>query len=661
MRLGIVGCGAAARLCHLPPLTNDGPFLLTALVDRVIEHAVTAADHYRELRGHLRGPGNPVAVLDSVEAALPDIDAAVVATPHATHADVAERLLRAGKHVLVEKPLALTPAECARIGRAAREGSATVVPAHVRRLFPAARWVLDLLQDGTLGEVTDVTWQEGRSYDWPLLTDFMFAPPEAGGGVLADTGPHVFDMLYRWFGGPVQLIRYADNSAGGAESEVHATVRFGAMTAAIELSRLRELPNVCVLHGTAGSLTVGTGFSTSFVHRDARGRIVGQGPVPVPPRTSDSWEGLFRGQLEEFHRAVEGGTRDYATFEDAVATVNLLHDCRTGTPAKLPRPWEGRLSGGPGRAARVAVTGATGFIGAHVLDRLVADGVPCVAVVRDLARLARISHLDARRLTHVRTDIRDVSALTRVFEGCDVVVHTVYGSGGEAAEQWSVTVEGTAAVLDAAAAAGVRRLVYVGTVAVYDTTGVLVLDEDTPMLPTRPGDLEYAQQKLAAERLVAAAAGGKPEVVSIQPTVVYGPWSPAWTVGPLRRLLEGTADLPAGNAGGICNAVHVHDVAAAIATLAWAPRADGQRLLISGPEPVRWGTFYDAYRAMLDLTQPVAPHHGRNLPEWESNLYSAEVTVRNDRLASFGFRPCIGFADGMAQVSEWVRWEGSLR
>ncbi|MEU3169767.1 NAD-dependent epimerase/dehydratase family protein [Streptosporangium sp. NPDC006930] len=659
MKIGIVGCGAAARLCHLQGLTHDGPFLLTALVDRVLSHAVTAAEHHRELRD----ADHPVAVLTSVEAALPYIDAAVVATPHATHADVAEQLLRAGKHVLVEKPLALTPDECTRIRYAAQQGSATVVPAYVRRLFPAAQWVLDLLDTGKLGDVVRVTWREGRPYDWPLLTGFMFDAPSAGGGVLADTGPHVFDMLYHWFGGPVQLIRFEDNSAGGADSEARATVRFGSVTAEIEISRLRELPNECVIHGTAGSLTVGTGLSASFVHLDAAGHAVGQGPVPTSPRTKDSWEGLFHGQFEEFHRAVKGDATEYATFEDAVTTVNLLHECRTTSPEKLSRPWEARPGQrpdpDPDPAGRVAVTGATGFIGAHVVDRLVAEGVSCVAVVRDLARLARLSHLDPRKLTHVRTDIRDVSALTEAFTGCDVVIHTVHGSSGDTTEQWSVTVEGTQAVLDAAAAAKVRRLVYVGTVATYDTADVRDLNEDTPMLPTRANDLEYAQQKLAAERLVLAAAK-KPEVVSIQPTVVYGPWSPAWTLGPIRRLVEGRVNLPTGDTPGLCNAVHVHDVAAAVTTLARAPHVDGRRFLVSGPEPVKWGEFYDAYRQMLNLAPPTG-YHGRELPDWERRLYSDEAVVHCDRLASLGFRPRIGFAEGMTHTAEWAHWAGLLR
>jgi len=49
-RLGIVGCGAAARRCHVPALVGDGPFRLTALVDAVPGHATAAAEHYGKLR-----------------------------------------------------------------------------------------------------------------------------------------------------------------------------------------------------------------------------------------------------------------------------------------------------------------------------------------------------------------------------------------------------------------------------------------------------------------------------------------------------------------------------------------------------------------------------------------------------------------------------------
>jgi nucleoside-diphosphate-sugar epimerase len=250
--------------------------------------------------------------------------------------------------------------------------------------------------------------------------------------------------------------------------------------------------------------------------------------------------------------------------------------------------------------------------------------------------------------------------LAAALAGSDVVVHTVYGGEGDAAEQWAVGVDGTRAVLAAARRAGVRRFVQIDTVAVHDTgraTGGR-LDEDTPLLDPDPADRGYAQQKLAARRMVLAAAG-ELEVSCVAPTVVYGPWAPSWTLAPLRRLAAG-ADLPTGEGPGICNALHVHDLAAALAELAAAPGPVPDRLLVSGPEAVPWGRFYDAYRDMLGLPRSGSVGGG-SAEDWERPLYADATVVRTDRLRAAGFSPRIGFADGMAQVAAWARWAGMAR
>ena len=165
------------------------------------------------------------------------------------------------------------------------------------------------------------------------------------------------------------------------------------------------------------------------------------------------------------------------------------------------------------------------------------------------------------------------------------------------------------------------------------------------------------QQKLAAERLVLVACGGAMEIVVLQPTVVYGPWSSIWTLRPLRGLRPGNDLFPSGPGGGVCNAVHVHDVAEAAHWLASAPDVDGLRLLVSGPETLSWGTYYDAYRQLLG----VVPHGRHDDPGWEDRyrfLFGARSVVRTDRLASLGFQPRVGFDEGMKHLAVWAQWAG---
>jgi nucleoside-diphosphate-sugar epimerase len=254
----------------------------------------------------------------------------------------------------------------------------------------------------------------------------------------------------------------------------------------------------------------------------------------------------------------------------------------------------------------------------------------------------------------VLVDVRDTAALTDAFRGCDAVVHAAYGTGGEPAERWSVTVDGTQSVLDAVTAARVDRLVHLSSMSVYDTTDVSLIDEDTPSVSSDPGDLSYARQKAAAERLLLDRAGDRLDLVCLQPSVVYGPWSPTWTLRPLRNLAEDNECLPSGG-GGICNAVHVHDVADAVAHLLAGPAPSERRFLLSGPVLTTWGAFYDHYRDMLRLPRLDLPD-SEGWPDRYREYYARKVEVDSSRLAAAGFRPTVRLDEGMAQVGAWATW-----
>jgi predicted dehydrogenase/nucleoside-diphosphate-sugar epimerase len=655
MRLGIVGCGGAARKLHLPALAGNRSFRLTALVDTVRAHAQATADQYRDL-------AQAVLVTDDLTEALDHIDAAVIASASGFHAEIATTLLRAGKHVLVEKPMALSLAQCEQIHAAAQAGGAVVVPGHVRRLFPLARWTKSILDSGRLGAVQRVRWAEGGPYDWGVASASMFGPPETGGGVLADVGPHVLDMLCYWFGRPTEVVRLATNSEGGCDSEVEVTVAFGGVTTEIELSRLRQLADQIVIEAAHGSLTIDIDIDDAcYTERDESGAIRASGPIPVLPGAVSTWEHLFAQQFNEFSHAIAGTANSLATFEDGVVVAGLLETCRNITAQHLPRPWMDTrpLPDRPG-VKRVAVTGATGFIGAHVVERMVGEpGTQVVAVVRNLRRLARLSHLDHDRVHYARADVRDRAALKEIFQDCDVVVHTAFGTTGDAAEQSSVTIDGTAAVLGAAIDAGVRRLVHISTVDVYNTVDSAILDENGPRLRPADNPGSYRQQKLAAEDLAMAAAD-ELEVVCLQPTIVYGPWGPAWTVSVLEEdLRTANETLPTGPNTGICNALHVHDLADAIHFAATAPGVEHCQLLVSGPEPIGWGAFYDKYRQLLGVAPPEF-YDREQVDGSDRALYESPVVVSADRLAELGFQPRIGITAGMAQIAEWAAWAGLL-
>ena len=564
------------------------------------------------------------------------------------------QLALAGKHVLLEKPIAATVGECISIGHASAATGVTVLPAHVRRFYPVATWIAQQLALGELGAVRQVRWREGLEYGWPAVTGFTFETG-AGGGVLADLGPHVLDLLGSWFG-PLELQRCQDNSTGGTDSETRLELQAASTGIEVELSRLRNLENTITIEGTQTTLRVETERVARYQRWTAGGVLLEQGDVPAAFPVTLTREGLFHHQLVEFDRALRGQPNTAATFAEAAATVKMLEDCRERRVHTLNRPWEPHTSQPLRRdhltdVRRVAVTGATGFIGSHVVDRLLReDATSVVALVHTLGKQARLSHVDRTRLDVIGADLlAHPTALMKAFGGCDVVVHAAYGNTGQSVLRWAVTVDGTAAVLAAASKAGVRRLVHVSSLSVYDATAVTVIDEDSPLLETDPMDLSYGQQKLAAERLVFNSTDDRMEVVCVQPTVVYGPWGPLWTVRPLRRLTEDNTALPSG-ASGCCDVVHVHDVADAIAFLTSAPGASGRRFLVSGPRSTTWGQFYDYYRGMLSLPR-LSLSDSAAWAEQDRRFYAGSPPVDTSRLAGLGFRPQIHLDAGMDHLA----------
>lgn len=321
VRLAVVGCGAAARQCHLPGLLREPSVSLVAAVDPNVDNArYLAAEHRRG------GGASDVAVTDDLRSLEGCVDAAVVAAPHRHHADLAIELLDMQIACLVEKPFAMTAEECERM--AAARGSTVLAAAHVRRLFPAAQWVRKVMRQGTLGEVRTVSWLEGAPYDWPLVSPSLFDANASGGGVLADTGPHVIDMVLWWLNAETPAaLRSADTSRGGAESEVHIALRCNDVLVELEFSRLRVLRNTCLITGSDATLEVGIDQEANYALRSSDGLLLEAGPVPVLPPSQLDWEELFAEQLRNFAAASLGRENIYADWTDGLRVVRTIEEC----------------------------------------------------------------------------------------------------------------------------------------------------------------------------------------------------------------------------------------------------------------------------------------------------------------------------------------------
>jgi UDP-glucose 4-epimerase len=178
---------------------------------------------------------------------------------------------------------------------------------------------------------------------------------------------------------------------------------------------------------------------------------------------------------------------------------------------------------------RCVVTGGAGFIGSHVVDRLVADGHD-VVVLDNLAtgRRANLAqHEGQARFAFVEGDVADVAAATAATRGADWVLHLagladIVPSIERPLEYHRANVDGTAVMLEASRAAGVKRFVYAASSSCYGIPDVYPTPEDAPMRPMYP----YAFTKLTGENFALhwARVYGLP-VVSLRLFNVYGPRS----------------------------------------------------------------------------------------------------------------------------------------
>jgi nucleoside-diphosphate-sugar epimerase len=173
---------------------------------------------------------------------------------------------------------------------------------------------------------------------------------------------------------------------------------------------------------------------------------------------------------------------------------------------------------------RAFVTGATGFIGGHLAERLRARGDEVVALVRSPNKASKLRELGC---VLVEGDLGDEPAIRRGVAGCDAAFHVgaVYKVGVRASEHpamYDANVEGTKRVLDAAIDARVGRVVYVSTNGVFGNTHGEVLDETYERKPVEFLSYYEETKYLAHQEAKARMAQGAPILIA-QPGGVYGP------------------------------------------------------------------------------------------------------------------------------------------
>jgi nucleoside-diphosphate-sugar epimerase len=323
------------------------------------------------------------------------------------------------------------------------------------------------------------------------------------------------------------------------------------------------------------------------------------------------------------------------------------------------------------------ITGATGFIGGHLAQRLVGDGYRVRCLARSTSDTAR---LDALGVEIVVGDLARGESLAGAAGGCRYVFHcgALVSDWATVAEITRANVEGTRNLLAASLDAGVERVIHFSTTDIYGHPGGLAVDE-TYVAPRFRN--WYAQTKLAAEAEVCRAADAHPlEAVILRPATVYGPGSED-VIGEIARALRnGTMLLIArGRAiAGLCYVDNVLD--AAVLALTSKP-ASGQAFTVSDGLDVTWKGLTDDLATGLgcsparwSLPYPVANaigfslEHGYRALRRTTHLrtppllsrQAVQVLGRNQDFSNrkarelLGWEPLIDYATGLEATIAWL-------
>ena len=308
----------------------------------------------------------------------------------------------------------------------------------------------------------------------------------------------------------------------------------------------------------------------------------------------------------------------------------------------------------------VLVTGAGGFIGAHLAAKLVAEGARVRGFVRYNSRNERgaLDWLDpavASEIDAVSGELRDVESVSRAARGVDALFHL----GAQIAIPYSyvnprdfleVNALGSLNVAQAALSAGVGRVVHVSSSEVYGTAQTVPITEDHPLEPQSP----YAASKVAADKLMDSFHRSFDLPVTIvRPFNTYGPFQSARAIVPTiltQALTAGPVRL--GSLHPRRDLTFVEDTAAGFVAAARAEGVEGRTVQLGTGDDVSIGELVELVGELLGRELVVEREPERVRPEKSE----VERLVSSPRLARelTGWEPAVPLRDGLARTTDWI-------
>ena len=337
LRIAIVACGALTELFYVPALTVLGRkhrLKVAALID---PNPARVAAMRAKFPGSIGG-----AALADIPAG---IDLAIVASPTGCHSEQTVQLLGRGMHVLCEKPMARSAAECDAMIAAARKAGRALAIGHFKRFFPATRQIKELVETQAFGRVVGFHFVDGGRFGWPAQSRALFER-EAGGGALIDIGVHALDLALWWFGEPSE-IACADDAMGGVESNVSVSLSYpNGATGRFVASRDVDTPARYVIQFERGWVAwnpsdgnhIELGWGDTYALKAATHHARSALTLPAAGALGATRHQAFMLQIENMIHAIRGSGRIGVTGEDGRRVMALIDRCYANSTL-LDMPW----------------------------------------------------------------------------------------------------------------------------------------------------------------------------------------------------------------------------------------------------------------------------------------------------------------------------------
>ncbi|GAB3431195.1 Gfo/Idh/MocA family protein [Flindersiella endophytica] len=326
----VVGTGGIAAE-HLAALSVSRRARLAGVVD---------ADAGRARAASIANGGTPWTTSLDEALAWPETDGCIVCTPNDTHAPLGIRIAAAGKHLLLEKPLATTVDDAIAVRDAFRAAGSVVAAAHTHRAYDYSRAVKQVVDSGEIGTPRLIRLAFLGSWLWGDWRAWVLDPERSGGHALHN-GVHLLDTVTWWMGERPESVYARGRKLTGAELRIfdylELTVEYpGGRVAVCEMSRAHQPAGFgqrdVLLVGSAGTIRQAYDGEAGQVF----GSTTGAGPSAIAPVSGAG--GGFVLQLEAWLDGIDGGAA-LASADDGVLSVALgvaaEQSMLTGQPVRL--------------------------------------------------------------------------------------------------------------------------------------------------------------------------------------------------------------------------------------------------------------------------------------------------------------------------------------